>query len=272
MRNVRVSAVFVILLLFVIFPLLGCQKETHPADFFTAPGEVIEQIPVDEPSKPVAKKKKDKKHADSKDLVISSPTLDEPTESARNHTDPVLDADSSSSDQADNGDSSETLPNDSPHSNLNHPADSPSEEPVANTEASSDYNVLTPYDTNRPTLMGLSIRETLNVVVQKFGKPASQYTMQDEVDPISVYEYPGFTIGFSKNNLIRFIDVSSSDINPGLNGLRIGQKADDALKAIGKPNSNTDFVLNYVSGGNILKLDIDPKSKVIHSIKLFADE
>jgi hypothetical protein len=69
---------------------------------------------------------------------------------------------------------------------------------------------------------------------------------------------------------VEFIEVASSEEDPGLNGLRLGQTTADAAKALGKPDSSTDYVMTYKTKTTVLKLDIDTKSKTIQSIKLFG--
>lgn len=134
-----------------------------------------------------------------------------------------------------------------------------------------NYDVNEPFDPEKPKLMGLSIHDTKDHVLKKFGKPQKEYVMEDDISPISVYEYPVFSVGFDTSGKVQFVDVSSGDVNPGLNGLRLGQKKADAIKALGEPDANTDYVMNYEANGIILKLDIDPKTQVINSIKLFGD-
>ncbi|PYI56497.1 DUF4309 domain-containing protein [Paenibacillus flagellatus] len=127
------------------------------------------------------------------------------------------------------------------------------------------------YNAKKPALMGIRLTDTRSGVTQKFGEPVSEYVMEDERDPISVVEYEGFAVGFNAGKTVEFIEITSKDVNPGLNGLRLGQKVKDAETALGKPDTNTNFALHYKAGGTILKLDVDPKTETIQSIKLFAD-
>ncbi|RKN85062.1 DUF4309 domain-containing protein [Paenibacillus ginsengarvi] len=126
------------------------------------------------------------------------------------------------------------------------------------------------YDAKKPSLMGLRLSDTKTTVKQKFEAPASEYEMDDDKDPLTVYEYEGFIVGFNRLNGVEFIEVTSKDINPGLNGLYLGQKVKDAETALGKPDTNTNYALHYKANGTVLKLDVDPKTETIQSIKLFA--
>jgi len=126
------------------------------------------------------------------------------------------------------------------------------------------------YSQAKPSLLGLTLKTPAEVVEGKFGKPKEQFVMDDDSDPITVYDYVDFMVGFNKHNLLQFIDIRNGEINPGLNGLKLGQSTKDVFAALGKPDSNTSFVLTYKSPGAVLKLDIDPKTENVNSIKLFA--
>ncbi len=133
-------------------------------------------------------------------------------------------------------------------------------------------NITTQYDPNKPTLLGLSTSSTLRHVQETFGESYETYRMTDVNPPVTVHQYHGFSIGFNPGGNVVFVEVQSADINPGLGGLRLKQSTEDAVKALGKPNTNTRFVMTYRAGGVILRLDLDPKTDQIQSIKLFADE
>jgi DNA-binding protein Fis len=133
------------------------------------------------------------------------------------------------------------------------------------------YNVTEDYDVSNPTLMGFTMNDTTDQVLERFGKPLSESIMNDGSDPLQIYEYPGFIIGFNSANQIVFIEVNSSEVNPGLNDLHIGQTVEEARDSLGTPDSLNEYVMIYSSNNLIMKLDIDPNSNIIRSIKLFAE-
>ncbi|MDB5054888.1 MAG: hypothetical protein JWM44_2938 [Bacilli bacterium] len=139
---------------------------------------------------------------------------------------------------------------------------------VAGNDA--DPKEIVAFNTKQPSVMGLTLKETENNVNIKYGTPSDSFVMDDPAEPITVYQYEGFSVGFDGANQVKFIDVSSAKVNPLLNGLRLGQTVDEAVKALGKPDLNTNYVLTYNAKEAILKLDIDPKTKTIQSIKLFG--
>lgn len=132
-------------------------------------------------------------------------------------------------------------------------------------------DIQVPFNEAKPTLLGLNLKSSPQEATAKYGKPKKEFQMDDDSDPITVYDYTDFLIGYNSHNQLQFIDIRSEDINAGLNGLRLGQSTSDVFKALGKPDSNTSYVLTYKSAGAILKLDIDPKTDKVNSIKLFAD-
>lgn len=123
-----------------------------------------------------------------------------------------------------------------------------------------------------PRLMQISLEDTRETVIKLHGTPESTFLMEHEVDPLTVYQYAEFTVGFNQVGTVEFVDVTSQEADPGLNGLSLGASVNDCLEVLGKPSIQTEYVLNYMSESAILKMDIDPNKYTIHSIKLFALE
>ncbi|KRE69799.1 hypothetical protein [Paenibacillus sp. Soil750] len=125
------------------------------------------------------------------------------------------------------------------------------------------------YQQEKPTLMGLKLGTPKASVLERFGKVKKQFVMEE--DNIEVYDFNDFSVGFNSKGTLEFVDVHSIDIDPGLHGLRLGQSQQDAIAILGKPDSNSTYVLSYKSQGTLLKIDIDPHDNTIQSIKLFAN-
>jgi hypothetical protein len=141
---------------------------------------------------------------------------------------------------------------------------------VQHADADSKDEDLSPkFNVKQPEIMGLSVGELQEKVLTQYGKPIESYVMDDQTEPLTVYAYEGFSVGFNSGKEIQFIDVSSVKVNPGLSGIRLGQSSAQALEILGKPDKNTSYVVSYNTKTAILKLDIDPKTKTIQSIKLF---
>jgi hypothetical protein len=123
---------------------------------------------------------------------------------------------------------------------------------------------------NLKQLMGISLNQTREQVIGKYGAPVETFVMENEADPLTVYRYSNFQVGFDRDGQVEFVDVISPEADPGLNGVRLGTTVDVTIKVLGKPDIQTEYVLNYISETTILKMDIDPNTKQINSIKLFA--
>ncbi|UJF31528.1 hypothetical protein [Paenibacillus hexagrammi] len=81
------------------------------------------------------------------------------------------------------------------------------------------------YQQEKPTLMGLKLGAAKDKVLDRFGKAKKQFVMDEDEDPVDVYDYQDFSIGFNQKNELEFVDIHSEDIDPGLRGVRLGQKS-----------------------------------------------
>jgi hypothetical protein len=144
------------------------------------------------------------------------------------------------------------------------PQPEPRPEPADAKTETADFN------RGRPALFGIHIGDSRASVADKFGKPRNEYRMEDEQNPLTVYEYDGFSVGFTSAGKTEFVTVQSDQADPGLEGIRIGDTADQAAKSLGRPDTDTGYVITYKTKAETLKLDVDPKTRVIRSIKLFA--
>lgn len=126
------------------------------------------------------------------------------------------------------------------------------------------------YTSQKPVLMGVALADDPGKVEKLHGKPKDQFVMDDESGSLTVYDYEGFAVGFNAKSQVEFVDVTSPDVDPGLNGFKLGQTVDEAVHALGKADSSTEYVLSFKTKTTVLKLDVDPKTKTVQSIKLFA--
>ncbi|MBD2847899.1 hypothetical protein IDH44_22110 [Paenibacillus sp. IB182496] len=127
------------------------------------------------------------------------------------------------------------------------------------------------WNTERPLLKNVSIGMARSDVEARFGQPRDAFTMQGDSETVEVNDYDGFSIGFDSDGHVIFVEVHGPEATTGLNGLRIGGDEEMAIEALGKPTNHTTYVLSYAASGSLLKLDMDPHSGEILSIKLFAN-
>lgn len=150
-----------------------------------------------------------------------------------------------------------------------------SDVPAAQTESSttktapSTSKSESKWDSSSPKLHGIGIGDAQAATERKLGKPADKYSYEDENETLTIHEYKGFSIGYGKDKAVRFIEVFDGETVTDLNGLRIGDTENAAIKALGKPDTHTASVLSYKAAGALLKLDLDPDKNEIISIKLF---
>jgi len=127
------------------------------------------------------------------------------------------------------------------------------------------------YNTNKPTLMGLQLKASQSAVSNKFGNPKSEHKLEDDGGVIHVLGYEDFSIGLNTKSQVEFIEIHSDEIDPGLGGIKVGSSSADVINSLGKPSTNTNYVISYNSQGTILKFDVDIDEDKILSIKLFPN-
>ncbi|GAB2696740.1 hypothetical protein ACFQWB_12120 [Paenibacillus thermoaerophilus] len=102
------------------------------------------------------------------------------------------------------------------------------------------------------------------------GKPDKRYPLQDGDRKLDVYAYPSFRVGITPDNRVAFVDVFDK-ADTGLGKIGVHSTADEVQSELGKPQSQSPYVLTYSKGGVVLKFDLDVKSGRVLSVKLFAE-
>lgn len=127
------------------------------------------------------------------------------------------------------------------------------------------------WDPKAPKLRGIALGDVQSALDRKLGKPTDSYELEDESEKLHVNEYDGFAVGFGADAKVKFVEVYKAGVSTELNGLKIGDNKDAAVKALGKPDTNTLSVLAYKAEKALLKIDMEPKNGTIISIKLFHE-
>lgn len=127
------------------------------------------------------------------------------------------------------------------------------------------------WDAKAPMLLGISIGDAQDTVTAQYGKPQDEFSTEDQKETLNINEYDGFSVGYDGKLKVKFVEVYGDKVKTGLNGLRIGQSGDEAIKALGKPSNHNTYTLGYKADGAFLKLDLDPQSNEVLSIKLFVN-
>jgi hypothetical protein len=117
-------------------------------------------------------------------------------------------------------------------------------------------------------LLGISLGEKRSEIVDRIGQANDIYETDSE-EVTQIQEYSGFSIGYSPDGKVSWVSVISEEIDPRLNGIRIGSTRDQLIEGWGKPNQENEYQIRYEKKNTVLKLDIDPSSQTIQSISLY---
>jgi hypothetical protein len=151
------------------------------------------------------------------------------------------------------------------------PAGAVSQMMVEGTASSElDYSQHAGNDQSVPRLFGLAVHDPLESVLAALGAPHTKFTMQDGIQAVDVYQYEGFQIGIDAQQAVLFIDVFGPQIDTGIPEIYIGGLADEVKNVLGEPTGQTRALYIYEYDEAVLKLDLDPATGRILSIKLFA--
>ncbi|WEK55447.1 MAG: hypothetical protein P0Y55_05155 [Candidatus Cohnella colombiensis] len=137
------------------------------------------------------------------------------------------------------------------------------------TESSITSEVLTA-SIEKPSLYGIALGDTEATIRKKLGEPQYSYALPDDNDTIQIKEYAGFSIGYNSNNKVAFVEVTSRSIQSGFPGLIIGMTRTDAAAQFGIGTSSDSQVLTVDVTDGWLKLDLDPSTQKVISIKLIS--
>lgn len=163
--------------------------------------------------------------------------------------------------------------------NTNIPDDIDNPEPggSASTESTNKDKVVVAADgevpqwnTKNPSLLGVAIGDSNAVMNKLFGAANDVYRIDDATDSIEVHEFKGFAIGLNEKDEIQYIEVYDAAISTGLGGIRVGDKGETAVKVLGKPSTQNNYIITYTGENTLLKIDLDTEKNQIVSIKLLA--
>lgn len=124
-----------------------------------------------------------------------------------------------------------------------------------------------PFDRNVLQLKGITLENVASDVIRLWGEPISKMVM-DDYDPVEVMEYDGFSVGCDHRGQVIFVEVSSPNISSGIEGVQVGKQESVAKQSLGAPDQDSGYVWRYTTDNASLRLDLDPKTNIIQSIKL----
>jgi len=123
----------------------------------------------------------------------------------------------------------------------------------------------------RPSLNGIALGTSIHETTKRFGAPLGRYTLPDGGRIVEMNEYGGFTVGFSDGKTV-YVEIYSPEVPTGIQGLAVGGSAEDAARAIGAASDPFSNVIVAEVEGGILKVDLDPETRTVISVRLIAQD
>lgn len=127
-----------------------------------------------------------------------------------------------------------------------------------------------PFDGGRPTLHGIALGDSDASVEERFGAAGLQYALPGDGETIDIWEYDGFSVGFDPDGAVDYVEISSPGVSTGIAGLKAGIPGAQAADLLDIPNHPDMHVLTLDVSGGWLKLDLDPDTHAVLSIKLLG--
>jgi hypothetical protein len=166
-----------------------------------------------------------------------------------------------------------SLPASSSPKSVTPPSDSAVE--VSNIPPDPTEEVLPPelpFQSSSPSLAGISLGASEKDVVQHYGLPAGTYPLPGDKQTVEIWEYAGFSIGLNTSNQVVYVEITSSGVDTGIEGLLSGMKGAQAAQILGIENDEHTNVLAAEVTGGWFKIDLDPETRQVLSLKLLSHE
>jgi len=126
------------------------------------------------------------------------------------------------------------------------------------------------FDAKRPTLAGLSLGMKRGDVARRLGSPAQEYDLPDGSETVRMCEYANVTVGYGPDDAVVYVEVSEPGTDSGLIGIQVGQSGKQAAGALGLAFTAETRVLAKAARGGTLKVDLDPSTQTVLSVKLIG--
>lgn len=200
------------------------------------------------------------------ELNLSSPSSYQPAEK---HTDSYLTGDTPQKTYL-KGQEDGKYGNEPDSNNANSDGGDTSAESSSGKASGTNATNKQQWDASHPVMLGLAIGDSNVKVSDRFGSADDIYSLEDDAETIEVHEYKGFAVGINDRKTIQYIEVYDKSIVTGLSGIKVEDRTDAVLKALGKPSSQNSYIITYQGKDSLLKFDLDPDRDKIVSIKLLA--
>ncbi len=128
----------------------------------------------------------------------------------------------------------------------------PSEDPTPAVEASnmqpestaSEQPADPVFQPRSPSLAGIKLGTSDKDVVKQYGLPKETYLLPGDTQSVNIWEYSGLSIGMNEQDKVVYVEITSSDIGTGIQGLKTGMDGFAAGELLGIP---TDVQTNVLT-------------------------
>ncbi|WP_372663820.1 hypothetical protein [Cohnella sp.] len=130
----------------------------------------------------------------------------------------------------------------------------------------------TAFQPESPSLGGIGLGATDKDVFKQFGLPLDTYPLPGGAQTVDIWEYSGFSIGLNSQDKVVYVEISSAEVRTGIRGLANGMDGAKAALLLGLPNDDQTHVLTLEVTGGWIKLDLDPETQNVLSLKLLSND
>jgi len=123
-----------------------------------------------------------------------------------------------------------------------------------------------------PSLANLKLGTSDKEVVKLYGPPDEAYPLPGDGQTIDIWAYDGLSVGLNEKNKVVFVEILSGKADTGVAGLRWGMKGSEAAALLGIDEDDATNVIALEVGGGWIKLDLDPDTRKVLSLKLLSGE
>jgi hypothetical protein len=156
-----------------------------------------------------------------------------------------------------------------------HPPSSATAVEASTMEPNPNKRVITPeaaFQPQSPTLGGIGLGASEKDVFEQFGHPLDTYPLPGGAQTVEIWEYNGFSIGLNSHEQVVYVEITSADVRTGIHGLANGMNGTEAAKLLGLTNNDQSYVLALEVTGGSFRLDLDPETQNVLSLKLLSKD
>jgi hypothetical protein len=142
----------------------------------------------------------------------------------------------------------------------------------APAEQAANREALSRFDPKHPSLAGITLGMDEKEVLRKLGEPSQKYDLPEEENVVHMHEYDGLSVGFGAKNRVVYVEIAKAGVDTGLEGIQIGTEGREAAAALGDDFASDTQVLSRDVARGMVKVDLDPATRTVLSVKLIGQD